>query len=246
MNTKAVRDVWHMRGQVLAICLVMGCGVATFIMSLSTLRSLERTLDAYYERYRFAEVFAHLKRAPQTLADRIAEIPGVAQVQTRVVQSVTLDMPGMSEPAVGRLISLPPGVAPALNDLYLRRGGPPRSRSRLEVMASEAFADAHGLEPGDSIQAILNGRLEDLAVTGVVLSPEYIYQIREGDVLPDERRFGVLWMNQEELAAAFDMEGAFNDVSLTLMHGATEAEVIARLDRLIEPYGGLGAYARED
>ncbi len=246
LTRKMLRDLLHMRGQALAICLVMASGVATFVMSLSTLDSLQSTLDAYYERYRFAEVFSHLKRAPQPLTARIREIPGVAQVQTRIVEAVTLDMPGLAEPAVGQLISLADRAADGLNRLYLRSGRLVEPGSEREVIVSEAFADAHRLVPGDTVRAVMNGRFERLRVVGVALSPEFIYQIRPGDILPDDLRFGVFWMHTDDLAAAFDMEGAFNDVALTLMPGADEEAVIDRLDRLTERYGGLGAYGRDD
>jgi len=246
LHRKLLRDLWHMRGQALAISLVISCGVATFVMSLSMHGSLKRTLDAYYGRYRFGQVFAHLKRAPDTLLPRIADIPGVAQVQTRVVESVTLDVPGMKEPAIGRLISIPERARPVLNDTYLRSGRYIEPGRTGEVLANENFVKAHNLKPGDSITAIINGHKEKLKIVGVALSPEYIFQIRPGDVLPDKERFGVFWMGHKDLAAAFDMEGAFNDIALTLMPGASEADVIRRLDRLLETYGGLGAYSRED
>jgi putative ABC transport system permease protein len=246
LDRKLLRDLWQMRGQALAISLVIACGIATFVMSLNTLGSLQHTQEAYYERYRFADVFSHLRRAPEPVAARIAEIPGVAQVQTRVVEQVTLDVPGFKEPAIGRLISIPERRAPGLNDLHLRRGRYIEPGRDGEVLVSEGFAEAHALEPGDSLRAIINGRLRRLRIVGVALSPEYIYQIQPGDILPDDRRFGVFWMGQTELAAAFDMQGAFNDVSLTLAPGANEAEVIRRLDQLLALYGGLGAYGRAD
>src|SRR5688572_19088882 len=107
LNRKLIRDLRQLASQALAIGLVIACGVATFVMSLTTLGSLERSRDRYYDEFRFAQVFAHLKRAPNSLADRIREIPGVAAVRTRVVVDVTLDLPGMVEPAVGRLVSVP-------------------------------------------------------------------------------------------------------------------------------------------
>ena len=244
LDRKVIRDLLRMKGQALAIAVVMASGVATFVMSLSTLHSLEGTLEAYYEDYRFADVFARLTRAPDALADRIAEIPGVARVQTRVVRDVTLHMPDLAEPVVGRLISR--DGARALNDLYLRRGRRLDPDRRREVLVSEGFAEAHDLHPGSTVTAVMNGRRETLRVVGVALSPEYIYQIRAGELVPDARRFGVFWIDREELAAAFDLDGAFNDVALRLMPGASEAEVIRRLDALVEPYGGLGAYGRED
>ncbi len=246
LDRKLLRDLWLMRGQAMAICLVMACGVATFVMSLSLLHSLETTQERYYEDHRFAHVFAHLKRAPRALVERLVEIPGVSQAQPRIVEDVTLDLSTLPEPAIGRLISVPERGETMMNRLYLRRGRWLEPGRTEEVLASEAFADAHGLDPGDRLIAIINGRRQGLRIVGVVLSPEYVYQIRPGDVLPDAKRFGVLWMNEADLAAAFDMEGAFNDVTLRLMPGALEQEVIRRVDRLTADYGGLGAYPRAD
>src|SRR5262249_51090311 len=122
IDRKLVRDALSMKGQVLAICAVIACGVATFVMSRSRLEALRGTQQRYYDRYRFASIFAGLKRAPNTLAARIAQIPGVAYVQARVVRDVILDVPGLSEPAVGKLVSIPEVPRIDLNALHLRSG----------------------------------------------------------------------------------------------------------------------------
>ena len=248
LNRKIFRDLLQMKGQMLAICLVMACGVAMFVMSLSTLDSLRRTLDAYYDNYRFADVFVQLKRAPTPLAERLAEIPGVGHVQTRIVEAVTLDMPGLNEPAAGMIVSLAAAHGPALNDLYLRSGRMLEAgrRAQAEVLVAESFAKAHGLQTGDSIRAIMHGRMEELRIAGIVLSPEFIYLIRSGELIPDDKRFGVFWMHEDEMRAAFDMDGAFNNAAISLMRGASEPEVIRRVDALTARYGGLGAYGREE
>ncbi|MBX3363793.1 MAG: FtsX-like permease family protein [Phycisphaeraceae bacterium] len=246
IDRKLLRDLSHMKWQALAIALVLACGVAMFIMSRTTLLSLDESMNRYYREYRFADIFTQLKRAPRSLEDRIAEIPGVASLQTRVVADVNLHVPGLPDPAVARLISLPDRHRPVLNDLHLRRGRWIEPYRSGEVLVSEAFAEAHGLLPGAKIGAVINQRMRELTVVGIVLSPEFIYEIREGDILPDPLRFGVFWMAQRELAPAFDMEGAFNSVAIRLMPGASEAEVIARLDELTQQYGGLGAYGRDD
>lgn len=246
LDRKLLRDLLKMKAQAVAIALVMSCGIAIFTLTLSTLHTLTQAQQTYYDRARFADVFAQVKRAPRALEDRIAEIPGVAAVQTRVVRDVNLDVPGLREPAVGRLISIPDTRDPELNLLYLRRGRLPEPGRADEAVVGEAFAEAHGLVPGDRVRAILNGRLQSLTVVGVVLSPEYIYQIRPGDIVPDNRRFGVFWMRYEALAEAFDMKGAFNDVALRLLPGASEQAVIDRLDALLDRYGGAGAYGRAD
>lgn len=245
-NLKIWREFWRMRGQALAIILVIAAGVATYVMSLCTLESLKRAQAAYYARYRFADVFAHAKRAPLTLASRIAEIPGVAAVETRIVADVKLDVPGLAEPATAKLVSVPDRTPPEINRLHLRNGRYIEPDRPGEVLASEGFAAAHRLAPGDKLRAVINGRFRELSLAGVALSPEYIYQIREGDLLPDDRRYTILWMGRRELEAAFDMKAAFNDVACTLMPGAVEADVLRRLDELLAPYGGRGAIGRAD
>ncbi|MDP1571090.1 MAG: ABC transporter permease [Vicinamibacterales bacterium] len=244
LDRKLLRDLWAMKGQAAAIALVMAAGVAMFVMYLSNFESLRRTQTAYYEQQRLADVFASLKRAPERLAARLAAIPEVAAVETRVVVDVTLDVPGFTEPASGRLLSLPAAGRPILNDVVLRRGRWIDPARPDEVLASEAFVDAHGFVPGDTVSALINGRRRRLVIAGVVLSPEYVYSIRPGEMIPDNRRFGVFWMARRALASAFDMEGGFNDVSLRLRPGASPEAAIAALDRLLEPYGGRGAIPR--
>ncbi|MEZ5419794.1 MAG: ABC transporter permease [Vicinamibacterales bacterium] len=244
LTRKLVRDVWEMKGQALAIAAVVAAGVTMFVTYLSNFDSLERTLTRYYDRQRFADVFASAARVPEPMAARLAALPGVAVVATRVVADVTLDVEGLAEPASGRLISLPREGESALNAVLLRRGRWPDPGRPDEVVASEAFADAHGFGPGDAVTAIVNGRRRALQITGVGLSPEFVYSIKPGELFPDDRRFGVFWMGRRALAAAFDLQGAFNDVSLTLAAGTADDEVIAGVDRLLEPYGGRGAYPR--
>jgi putative ABC transport system permease protein len=246
LNRKLLRDLAHMATQAIAISLVMGCGVAMLVMSLCTYRSMLQTRDRYYERYRFAHVFAQLKRAPNPLAQRIAEIPGVAQVERRVVADVTLDLLDMAEPVSGRFVSIPEHPTRMLNQLHIRSGRYIAPRAKGEVLVDEAFAQAHRLAPGSQVKAVLNGKLERLTIVGVALSPEYVYTIQPGQLFPDNKRFGVFWMGDEELAAAFGLRDAFNSVALTLMHGASEPEVLQRVDHLTEPYGGTGAYGRAD
>ena len=245
IDRKMVRDLWHLRGQAIATAIVVACGVATFVSMRSTYESLLSSRDSYYSLYRFADVFGSLKRAPESVAAEIAAVPGVAQVQTRVASVVTLDLPGLVEPAQGRLVSVAENIDDPLNDLFLIRGRQ-LERGADEVIISGAFADANSLNPGDTLRAVMNGRLRQLEIVGVALSPEYIYEIRPGDIFPDNRRFGVLWMNRRSVAAVFQMDNAFNDLTLTLAPEGSEGSVIEAVDRILAPYGGFGAYGRSD
>jgi putative ABC transport system permease protein len=244
LDRKLLRDIWALKGQSFAISLVIGAGVAMFIMYLSTFASLRLTQSTYYDRYRFADVFASLTRAPLYLRDRVAEIPGVARADARVVVDVTLDVPNLTEPASGRLIGIAIPHSPMLNDVFLRRGRFPEPGRTDEVLVSEAFAIARDLHPGDRVGAVINGRRRDLEIAGVALSPEYVYSIRPGELIPDDSRFGVFWMDGRSLAAAFNMEGGFNNLALKLAPGASEPDVIARVDALVARFGGLGTIPR--
>jgi putative ABC transport system permease protein len=246
LNLKLLRDLRHLISQVIAVMLVVASGMATYITMRSAYESLVVSQADYYREYRFAEVFAQAKRAPETLVHRLAAIPGVDRAETRVVFEVALDVPGLDEPATGRLVSIPENHRPLLNDLFLRRGRYIEPRQRDEAIVSEAFADANDLKIGDRLGAVLNGRWQPLRIVGVAISPEYVYEIRGADVFPDNRRFGVIWMSREVLGPAFDFKGGFNDLTLTLSPGANEAEVISRVDTLLENYGGLGAYGRDE
>ncbi|MGC4085110.1 MAG: FtsX-like permease family protein [Vicinamibacterales bacterium] len=241
LDRKLLRDLWEMKGQALAIAAVVAAGVTMFVTYLSNFDSLQQTRAEDHDSARFADVFASLKRAPNSLRSQIEAIPGVERVMTRVVADVTLDVPGMAEPATGRLVALPELGRPELNDLFLRKGRWVDPNRADEVLASEMFCEAHGFGPGDRVAALINGRRRWLTVVGVALSPEYVYAIRPGDLFPDKRRFGIFWMNGTALAPAFDMDGGFNDVSIKLARGASSADVIAQVDRVLEPYGGLGA-----
>lgn len=246
LDKKLLRDLWHLRGQVIATALVVACGVASFVSMRSMYNSLLESRDSYYRQYGFADVFTNLKRAPDSVASEIAAIPGVAEVQTRIVAKITLDIRDLAEPAQGQLVSISPKDDQQLNRLYLIRGRMVEPDHADEVLISGAFAEANSLSPGDQLAAVVNNRLRKLHVVGIALSPEYIYEIRPGDIFPDNKRFGIVWINRRSAAAAFQMENAFNDVSVKLEPQASEAGAIEAIDRILERYGGFGAYGRSD
>lgn len=246
LDRKVIRDLWHLRGQVVAISLVIASGVAVLIMALSTVDALRQTTDAYYDRYRLGDVFTGLKRAPEHVSKTIGAIPGVQTVQTRIVEFATLDIETFDEPVIGQLVSVPDQGEPLLNKLVLRGGRWLEPNQHDEVILNEPFAEAHGLIPGDELVAILKGNRRTLRVVGIALSPEFIYSLGPGALMPDDERFGVMWMNRDAMAAAFDQKGSFNNVSLALSRGTSPDGVIERIDQILEKYGSVGAIAQAD
>ncbi len=246
IDLKVLRDLTRLKAQIATIALVVASGIATFVSSLSTYSSLLLARDAFYRESRFANAFADLRRAPLTLGDRVADVAGVSVFELRIVQDSLLDLPDAGEPVIGRFISLPEGRQPALNRVQLQSGRMPDPSSLDEVLVSQGFAKANAFRPGDSIAALFQGRYRRLRITGTAVSPEYIYAFRGSTPFPDDEHFGVFWAPRPALAAATDMEGAFNSVSVLYTPSASPSTVLADLDRLLKPYGGINAYDRED
>jgi putative ABC transport system permease protein len=246
LDLKVMRDLWSMRTQVLTIALLIAAGIAVFVMSVSNYLALVRAMDAHYRNERFADLFASLKRAPSVVAERIREIDGIGIVEPRVTQAVRVIRPDTELSISGRIISVPAADQPQLNRLHLVEGRWIDPARPEEVIINAAYARARVVRPGDAIDVVLNGRLQAFRVVGVALSPEFVFATRAALPLPDDRNFVVLWASEDAVASAFDMSGAFNDVVMTLAPGASTAQIIEEVDRILAPYGGIGAYDRHD
>ena len=246
LDKKLFRDLSGIWGQALAIALVLAAGIATLVLANGAYRSLYETREAYYERYRFADLFATARRMPAYQLERIAAIPGVSVAQARIQSSAILDIPGLPPPATAQIISLPVVGQPRLNALYMREGRLPDPLRDEEVVVNEAFAKEHGFRSGNEFRAILHGNRKTLRIVGIALSPEFIYALGPGDLVPDDRRFGVVWMGKAAAEAAFDQKGAYNSITLKLMRDARPEQVLQELDALLERYGGRGGFDRDD
>ena len=246
LDLKLLRDLWRIKGQAVAIGLVLAVGVLMLVMMTGLVASLDETRRAYYERHRFAEVFAPVTRAPERLVDVLAAIPGVASVEGRVTGHTLVDIEGRDLPVQAQAVSLPDYREPRLNDVYLTDGRKLDSRREDEILLLRSFALAHSLQPGDTLSATMNGARRSFHIVGLAQSPEFLYTTAPGELVPDDSRFGVIWMSRTALEAAYDMDGAFNEALLSLGRDADMAAIINAVDRILEPYGGLGAYGRED
>ncbi|WP_279338570.1 ABC transporter permease [Hydrogenophaga taeniospiralis] len=247
IHIKLWRDLQRLRAQVFTIAVVVAIGVAGFVGMFSVHESLKGSRDAFYRDNRLADVFASVKRAPVHLRGRLAALDGVAEVKLDVVFDAQIGLPGVAPPVTGRFIGLDLARAHAgrqgLNALTLKRGRWPERDGALEALVSDRFAVARSLNPGDTVHAILNGKRERVHLVGTVASPEYVFASQGG--APDDQSFGIWWIDAERMTQAFDMQGAFNQVALRLDAGMAEAPVLAEVDRLLEPYGAIGAVGRD-
>lgn len=246
LDRKLLRDLLAIRGQVATITLVVASGVAVLVASISTYNCLQAAKESFYASSRFPQIFVSVKRAPRSVAAQLSEIPGVASVVPRIAQDVIIDWPSSALPVSARMISLSAGGEEPLAKLYMRRGSAPTPGDTRGVVVNEAFAEANNISPGMTVRVILNGRVESFHITGIALSAEYVYAIKPGVPIPDDRHYAILWVDRAAAEPAFAMDGAFNDVVISLAPGADESDVIDEIDRILQPYGSVGAVARRD
>ncbi len=246
LDRKLVRDLVAMRGQVITIALVVAAGVAVFVASISTYRSLWSGRDRFYAEGRFPQIFVSMKRAPLAIVPQLSEISGVAALQARIVRDVVVDWPTSPLPVSARIVSIVNSGDEPLARLHLRRGTAPSPGDTRSAAINEAFAEANSVQPGSDLRVILNGRMQSFTITGIALSPEYVFAVKPGLPLPDDRFFAVLWIDRRAAESAFDMAGAFNDLVVSLAPGVDAAPVVAELDRLLAPYGSTGAITARD
>ncbi|MEM8570893.1 MAG: FtsX-like permease family protein [Pseudomonadota bacterium] len=246
LDRKLVRDLWRIKGQAGATATVMGLGVLLLVMMTSLVNTLGLTKAAYYDRFRMADVFAPVERAPDRLLQQLADIPGVAQAQSRVQGMATLDLPGDGMPPRAQVLSLPYLEPARLNDVFIAEGRKPEEGRSNEVLLLKRFAEARGIVPGDTLSATMNGNRHTFLVTGLAQSPEFIYATAPGEFIPDDARFGAIWMDRDTLSAAYDLKGAFNEALLRLESTAETQAVLDAIDRVLARQGGLGAYALAD
>jgi putative ABC transport system permease protein len=207
---------------------------------------LRSAKDHFYLTGRFPQVFVTLKRAPLSVLPRVSEIPGVAHVQARIVQDVIVDRPASVLPVSARIVSIEYAGDEPLVRLSMRRGTAPSPWQMKSVAINEAFAEANAVAPGEDIRVILNGRVQAFEISGVALSPEFVYSVKPGLPIPDDQRYAIIWMDRRAAEAAFDMKAAFNDLVVAVAPGTRPQHVVSELDRLLEPYGSVGAIERRD
>lgn len=246
LDRKMLRELWRLRGQLVSIGLVVATAVTTLVTMRGTYEALLRARSEYYRDYGMADVWASLEQAPESLRERIRRIPGVSAVETRVSTYATLDLSWLDTPGQGLFLSVPEGRRADVDDIHIQSGRYVRPGRTSEVIVSDNFFDTNDLELGDTIRAVLNGVRREMVIVGSAIAPDQSYAAPPGAIYPDDERYGVFWMSREVLGPNLDAEDAFNEVALRLSPGADEVAVIRALDRVLDPYGGLGAYGRAD
>jgi putative ABC transport system permease protein len=246
LDRKLLRDLWRLKWQAAAIALLIACAVAVSVMAFSTQQSLKAARALDYAEARFGDVFATAKRAPLAVARDLGRIDGVTAVDPRALGFGLMKVPGQLRPATARLISLPDDGRAALNRIVLMQGRMPDPNQTNEAVGLKTFLDAAKVRLGDSLTMTVAGREFTVRIVGSALSAEFAYLPGPASQMPDDAHQAVLWAPRGVVEQVTGLGGAFSSVSLALAHGASPARVLDEVDRLLAPYGGQPAIARQD
>ncbi len=248
LDHKLWRDLRGNAAILFTVVAIIAVGVGSFTGLLSIQRILRNSQANYYRQYRFADFWIDVKKMPLAAAERLERMPGVAAIEPRVVFDVILDMPRHDEPVTGRLISVPTrGFDRVINGMHLMRGSGFSDTRDEEVIVGESFAKAHGLEPGDRIEMILNRRKESFVIVGTAISPEYIYVVQGyGSLAPDPEHFGILYVKEGYAREILGFKDAANQVVGQLVPDYEQDVdvLLEQIDRQLAPYGVLSAISR--
>ncbi|QUS59161.1 ABC transporter permease [Pseudovibrio brasiliensis] len=243
LNRKLLRDLYGIKGQACAVLLVVATGVALTVLMGGVYQSLLQAQATYYEQNNFADIYVELSRAPNAELAKVTDIEGVFEAESRIAGSAQLLINGQALSIRTQTLSLPKGQLPRINRPDLVVGRLPDPARPNEILLLASFASKHGLSPGTSISAIINGSYRDLMITGLARSPEFIYAIPPNSVVADSALFGVIWMNQSAMEAVYDLDGGFNQVLLTKTKQREIGDILARLDTVTSAFGGRGAHS---
>ncbi len=240
LNRKLVRDLWGRKASLVSLLMIMAIGVGAYVGTASVWRDLDGARLDYYRNQRLAHFVVDLKRLPQWAVAESATLPNLSELHGRVRQAVLMEIPGIERPIPGAAISLPERRRPLLNDIRLRTGSWFSGVNEREIILDHAFAESHGLHPGDRIKALLLDRQHDLLVVGTAQSPEFVYLIPpDGGFAPDPARYGVLYASEDFLRHSGDLQGAWNQLVGTLRDTSPTAvaNTLALLAGRLDPFG---------
>lgn len=194
---KAIRDLRRQRAQVVAVAVTIMLGVALFIATAGAFRNLRDSYAHTYDRLHFADLAATGGEAGAVA--EAARSAGVTSVTTRTVLDPPLLIGGTK--LAGRVIGLPAGARPAVDDVDVRRGEYLNASAPDGVLVERHAADTFGLHTGDRLRVFAAGGWHQVTVRGVAGSAEYLWPARSRqDVLADPHAFAVLFAPESTVA----------------------------------------------
>jgi putative ABC transport system permease protein len=201
LRHKLIRDLLRQRWQIAAVVVVTLLGTGLFTASYLAYQDLRDSYHAIQVRTHLADMTLDMTTVTTSQAAQIARLPGVADAEQQLVLDLPVIFPARggtsatqtdSGLVTGRLIGIPLGTQPHLDQLVLTAGSYPTRRD--EVVLERHVASHFGMRPGTSFQIVLPSGRVTVRVVGIGVSAEYLWVARSRqDVMPSPAEFGVIF-----------------------------------------------------
>lgn len=231
-----LRDIKKSKGQFISILIIVILGVTFYTSLNSAFKNLSNSSIKYYEEYRLADLWIDLDKAPISIKEKVEKLSNVEMVTGRIVKDASINI--SDENATLRFITLPDIKSNIVNDLTIKSGRYFSESDSNQCLLDEDFFKANNLKLGEYIYPVINGNQAKLKVLGVVKSPEFIYTLKDsGELIPDNKRFGIIYIKQSFGEAIFDLKGSVNNISIKVKSGSDVDEVKDDVKKLLKNYG---------
>ncbi|MES0328763.1 MAG: FtsX-like permease family protein [Dehalococcoidales bacterium] len=247
LQRKLFRDLGASRGLFLAVASVIFLGVTFFGASFMAFQNLSDSYDFTYEELRFADFTVKVIEAPSQTVASLEAIPGVAAVTGRLNTDIRLTFTADgTKSLLARVISLPSGNRPAVNDVKVEEGSYLPADDENALLVEKSFAEHHGLKPGDTLLLGPGGQEISFTVAGIVTSPEYIWPAKSRqEILASPETFGVVFVADDAVPQLLGRP-LINEFAITVTAAADSDAVIVAVEEELAPYQVLDLVTRED
>ncbi len=244
LNLRLFRTIKHTLGQYIAVSLVIIIGIMSYVGFSMAMINLETTVNAYYDMTNSADIYVELNRIPENALKFLYDIDGIVDIQGRVKDDFSYtDKRGVR--GTLRVVSVSENQEQAINNLYIRKGS--FVRGNRGVMVVQPYAKAVGIEIGDPIDIQINGKTYRLTVEGIVSSSEFVYVIEnEQTLLPDNEKFGIVFLEESFAQKAFGYENSYNDLLIKVDDEDKIESVIDALEKKLKRYGASRVISYKD
>lgn len=246
LNLMLIREIAKAKGQFIAAAAVIMAGIVMFAATYLSYRNLKNSLEFYYDQYRFLDYFAEAGYIPEYIIDRVKGLEGVRAAYGRISVDVGADV-GEERRITLRVISLPEHGTTALNRITVTSGGYFNDQAENSCLINQKFAEYNQLAKGGTIKAIIDKRIYELKIDGVVRSPEFIYAMKSADSLfSAAENFGVIYIKESTAFQLFGFNHCYNQLHIRFTAKADRPKIINRIERMLVPYGFISGVERKD
>ena len=236
-----LRDMKKARVTYILCALIVAIGFCGYSVLELCYENLQKSKTTFIEDSDFCDGFAEVESAPRSESRILSEVEGIETVEGRLVENVRLT--GLEGEAELNIVSWEEG---GMNRPVLSKGSLPQKGSR-EIVIGEGISGARNIEPGDTLRLLIGGKQVEVTVSGVGLTPENIYMIKDiSEMYPDPAGYDAAFMSYETMADLFSMDGQVNSFLFKLKTGTEWKKVKEPIERILESYGCQTAYAKED